>query len=128
MHEYSTETLYSTHTHSCILTHLHTNTYNYVFAVPTAPQNFMLEVISPRELRASWDSPDPTNGLITNYTIRCSSFNALPFLATVMENVTSFILSRLSPFTNYSCNVSASTSAGEGPSSESMTAQTDEDG
>ena len=86
----------------------------------------MLETVamSPNQLRASWVVPDPTNGLITNYTIRCNSSNTQPFMT--ME--TSFVIGDLRPFTYYSCNVSATTSAGEGPSSDSRTALTAEDG
>ena len=39
----------------------------------------------------------------------------------------SFVVDELSPFTNYNCSVSANTSVGEGPYSDPMTAQTDQD-
>ena len=113
-------------THS---THTHTHTHTHTFTAPTEPQNFTLATIpmSPQQLQASWTIPNPTNGLITNYTIQCSSPDA-PSFTEVVGNVTSFVLDRLNPFTNYSCNVSATTVAGEGRSSGIVTAQTDEDG
>ena len=110
-----------------LITYTHTHTHTLVG--PTAPQNFMLETIpmSSSQLQASWNTPNPTNGRITGYIIRCSTPDD-PALLTFEEDRTSLILERLSPFTNYTCDVSATTGAGEGSSSESRTAQTDEDG
>ena len=39
---------------------------------------------------------------------------------------TTYLLSNLLPYTNYSCNISASTSGGEGPSTN-IVVRTDED-
>ena len=83
--------------------------------------------MSSRQLQASWDTPNPTNGRITGYNIRCSAPDVQDFL-TFEENGTLLILDELTPFTVYTCNVSANTSAGEGPSSDNMTALTNEDG
>ncbi len=44
------------------------------------------------------------------------------------ESVLSTFLSDLTPFTEYSCTISASTGAGEGNASILMVAATDEDG
>ena len=124
-----------THTHSHTNTHIHTHVHKHTqcraFTGPAAPRNFTLETIpsSPMQLRAFWVVPDPTNGMIINYTIRCNSSNTQPSLMRMVESsMTSLVLEGLSPFTAYSCRVSATTGAGEGPSSNSMTAQTDEDG
>ena len=98
---------------------------------PTEPQNFVLETItgSPRQLQARWSAPDPANGIIMTYTIRCTSNTQPPDSFTdVAGNMLSFILDNLRPYTSYSCNVSATTGGGEGPATEMMTAQTDEAG
>ena len=115
---------------------LHDRCIFIVPAVPTEPLNFTLETIpgSPTQLLARWFSPSPTNGRITNYTVRCTS-DTLPS-SSVLTNIStevigndfSLTLSDLTPFTNYSCNVSASTVAGQGPPSMADTAQTDESG
>ncbi len=47
---------------------------------------------------------------------------------TFEESVLTTSLSGLAPFTEYSCTISASTSAGEGGSSMVTAATTDEDG
>ncbi len=83
---------------------------------------------SPTMLSASWMVPDPTNGVITGYTIRCSStpLGMLPPFI-ISASVTETNLENLTPFTSYSCSISANTSAGEGGNSNMETATTDED-
>ena len=104
---------------------------------PTEPQIFILETIagSPRQLQANWSAPATTNGVITNYTLRCMfpmrSFTNVAgnvYFTTVTGNVLLFILDDLIPYTNYTCSVSATTGGGEGPATDMMTAQTDEAG
>ena len=120
------------------LSTLHDHCIFIVPAVPTEPLNFTLETIpgSPTQLLARWSPPSPTNGMITNYTVRCTSDTLPPssvltnttVLTEVIGNDFSLTLSNLTPFTNYSCNVSASTVAGQGLPSVADTAQTDESG
>ena len=78
-------------------------------------------------LNASWLAPNPANGMITGYTIRCSVPSALEFSGIDGED-NSFILQDLMPFTVYQCQITATTSVGEGDPSETQTARTDEDG
>ncbi len=94
--------------------------------VPSAPRNVSLSMVSgsPNTLSASWDIPEPTNGIISNYTINCNSSDSV----TVTGSTLSANLSGLTPFTTYSCMISASTGAGEGTASNTVTATTDEDG
>ena len=58
------------------------------------------------------------NGNITHYSLRCSYDNSTDTIT--LEDLqiqdTTYLLSNLLPYTYYSCNVSASTSGGEGPS------------
>ncbi len=82
---------------------------------------------SPDTLSASWIIPEPTNGIISGYTINCSSSGGMVDFS-FNESVRTSSLSGLTPFTNYSCTISARTGAGEGTLSTIMTAATDEDG
>ena len=101
--------------------------------VPSAPINFLLVMVenSPYTLMASWMEPNPTNGIISNYTIRCTNTNSTTAREPqVITNVSalSVNLDGLTPFTTYECTISASTGAGEGASSGPQSAITDEDG
>ncbi len=82
---------------------------------------------SPNTLSASWDIPEPTNGIISGYTINCSSSGGMVDFS-FNESVLSTSLSGLTPFTEYSCTISASTGAGEGSASMVTATITDEDG
>ena len=85
----------------------------------------------PRTLMASWMEPDPTNGIISNYTIRCNnSISNIVWVPQVITNLSALTatLDGLTPFTMYECTISASTGAGEGASSGPQSATTDEDG
>ena len=81
------------------------------------------------QLTATWSPPSPANGIVTNYTIRCTSSVLAPEgFVIVVGNVLSETLDNLVPFTVYSCNVSATTGAGEGPSTGIQMARTNESG
>ena len=85
---------------------------------------------SPNTLSASWMTPDPANGIITGFTISCNTPGVMlpPLLVVIDESSVSTTLMDLTAFTEYVCVISANTSAGEGPPSNSDTAMTDEDG
>ena len=86
---------------------------------------------SPHTLMASWMESDPTNGIISNYTIRCTNTNSTmarePQVITDVSAL-SATLDGLTPFTTYECTISASTGAGEGASSGPQSATTAEGG
>ena len=65
-----------------------------------------------RSLSLSWKAPVQPNGVITEYQLQCSGSGQV-FNRTVMETTTT--LSGLLPYTNYSCSITAHTSAGGGP-------------
>ena len=82
-------------------------------------------------LSASWLAPDPANGVLSAYTIRCNVPGAPsvvidPF--TFDNAVSEGNLTGLTPYTEYSCVISATTGAGEGTQSGTSTARTDEAG
>ena len=81
-----------------------------------APQNF-IAMPSSRSITFSWDPPLPAdrNGDITRYTITCSD-GSESHTADFTE-AGSGMIDGLTPFTSYSCSITASNSAGTGPSS-----------
>ena len=82
------------------------------------------------ELRVSWQSPAEPNGIITSYTVYYSKSNGTgdDSLATrvVSGGVTETTVQGLTPYTFYDCYTSANTSVGEGNTSDTTTARTDE--
>ena len=99
-----------------------------LFSVPSSPQNFSLSPVagSPSQLSAGWSVPIPRNGIITGYSVYCNtSANQsypeqmigpnVPTIRSVVNGTTlAATLSGLSPYTQYSCYVTANTSVGEG--------------
>ena len=83
---------------------------------------------SPDSLSAFWMIPDPANGIISGYTISCSSPSGMLGPFTFNDSVTVTILENLTPYTVYTCTVLATTGAGDGNSSKLQMARTDEDG
>ena len=100
--------------------------------VPSSPLSFNLTQIDgdPNQLLASWSLPDPTNGIITAYTVFCKlpSDQEVTIRDTLNNSTLSATVMGLVPFTSYECYVTANTSVGEGPPSNDDTAMTDEDG
>ena len=99
-------------------------------AAPSEPINFNLIPNTSSSLSASWEVPARPNGIIVNYTISCTTppTTAMPITFSMPGSVLSHLLMGLKPFTNYMCDVTASTSAGGGNSSNTDTERTDEDG
>ena len=103
------------------------------FAEPTgAPTNVTVIGVTNSSLTLSWGLPQPEdqNGVIRQYTVyywkqsrpmtnKVLNFSQLDHGGTI---------SGLSPYTNYTIKVSASTSAGEGVQSKEVTYQTAEAG
>lgn len=78
----------------------------------------------------SWTPPEPPNGIITAYSIFCrlSGDENFTLPEVVMPPSMERTLDGLMPFTNYTCVMTANTSAGEGQETEPRTATTDQDG
>ena len=60
----------------------------------------------------AWSAPAIPNGVITEYQLQCSGGGQV-YSNNVMETTTT--LSGLLPYANYSCSITAHTSAGGGP-------------
>ena len=105
---------------------------NFVFPAPSAPRSFVVSRIddSSDTLSATWMLPDPTNGVISGYTIDCvaqiPAMTELQFTADFPD--TSTTLTELLPYTEYSCTIFATTGAGDGATTGPQVARTDEDG
>ncbi|ORU94949.1 MAG: hypothetical protein A6F71_10065 [Cycloclasticus sp. symbiont of Poecilosclerida sp. M] len=93
--------------------------------VPGVPRNLTATVNGPESITISWQEPEITNGLITSYRLTIS-IDSGPLNTNDIEDTT-FIADMLSPFTNYSFEVAAVTSAGTGMSATTI-AITAEDG
>ena len=85
--------------------------------VPAGPPlQFFAIVEKSIKIAFIWSAPSTPNGIITEYQLQCSGGGQV-FNLTVME--TTFALSGLLPYTNYSCSITAHTSAGGGPAATS---------
>ena len=97
-----------------VLIFLHYNTPCTVYhTAPSGPPlNFMSVSVSHDSISFQWSPPreDLRNGNITHYSLSCNG-------ASINNTILSmeYIVTGLSPFTVYKCEVTASTSAGEGP-------------
>ena len=81
--------------------------------VPAGPPYQVSVVVeNSRTVTFIWSAPSTPNGIITEYQLHCTGGGQV-FNRTVIETTTT--LSGLLPYTNYSCNITAHTSAGGGP-------------
>ena len=102
--------------------------------MPSEPQSPQTERIqdSPNDLLVSWQCPAEPNSVMTSYKVYCSknnsSTNEDDSLATKVVNgdATETAIGGLTPYTYYDCYVTANTSIGEGNTSETTTASTDD--
>ena len=114
------------------------------FSVPPPPENFTL-LYSPQTgstyLSASWSAKAPRNGIITAYSVYCNTSDSqsypelmigqnTPTIRSVVygETLNTVFNFQLNFFTQYTCYVTANTSAGEGSPSVTATAKTGEGG
>ena len=102
--------------HNLLRMNLPSNTL--ITASPDGPPlNFEITVQGPRTLTFSWDPPseDLRNGVITGYLLSCDPQpEGLPKMYNQSEGV-NITIGGFEVHTNYTCIVSAFTSAGVGP-------------
>ena len=104
----------------------HFSLLGFSFAAPGPPNNVRLVSTNSTSLTLSWDVPAQPNGNVTGYNYSCNTTSAAGTGSTT-ASVTSVVFTGLSPFTTYTCSVSARTAPGEGEP-ETVTNTTDEDG
>jgi len=89
------------------------------FTVPDAPRNFSAVAVSSTSVGLSWVVPDPTNGILLNYTVIYS--NSTNTLMMVYDNDTLMdTITGLNEDTVYNFVIYGSTSAGAGPNATDM--------
>ena len=90
---------------------------SYIFntAPNGPPQNFIATVES-NSITLSWEPPPPENrnGIINSYTLSCD-VEAGTNIELILNPVSQMSLYDLSPNTEYTCRVAASTAVGIGP-------------
>ena len=79
-------------------------------------------VTGPRTIELQWSRPLTPNGLVTSYSLHYTDVNQ-----SLKGNTFNYTAQNLNEFTNYTFTLSASTSAGTGPST-TVNARTEEDG
>ena len=83
---------------------------------PGPPTEIMGASTSSSTITLSWSSPAKQNGVITGYSVLCSQSGGILNLSkNFSSSQTTATLSRLLPYTNYSCSITAHTSVGGGP-------------
>ena len=100
-----------------------------IILVPSAPpQNVAINVISSTAIMITWNPPPLIyqNGFISSYQLLITDVNGINSTATTTR--TSYIASDLQINALYNFEVSATTAIGFGPSSDSVSNQTFEDG
>ena len=90
------------------------------------PRHFFGIAINSTSINLLWSAPARSNGVITKYQLQCSGGGKV-LNKSMMASQTTTALSGLLPYTNYSCNITAYTSAGGGPSA-AVTTATAQDG
>ena len=81
--------------------------------VPAGPPRQIFAVVeNSRAIILVWFAPLTPNGVITEYQLQCSGGGQV-FNRTVIQTTTT--LRGLLPYTDYSCSITAHTSAGGGP-------------
>ena len=100
-------------------------------SVPASAPNFTIDATTATSITVAWQ-PLPgcdQNGVITNYTIAYTIVGNTTFTNTVVGAADrSAVISPLTPFTNYTIKMAASTSVGRGSFGDEVTVQTNEAG
>ena len=115
----------------------------FSFSAPSSPLNVSLSPVYnlPTALSTNWSVPITKNGIITGYTVYCNTSASqaypeqvigpnIPTIRSVVNGTTLAVTfnTGLNPYTQYSCYVTANTSAGEGSLSVIVFARTVEAG
>ena len=87
------------------------NNNDRLFTEPSTPKNESVTLTTSTSAVISWSPPLEPNGVIIQYRLQCG----LNVDRNVSGSQTTITLSGLLPYTNYSCNITAHTSAGRGP-------------
>ena len=112
----------------CRINHHLAFSFPYPSTVPASPENVTLTTTS-SPLRLTW-TIDPPDGLVSNYTIyvtRLERGNTVVNYTSTNTQLLQFDIPNLDPYELVEVSVSASNSAGEGPSSTGVRGRTREE-
>ena len=92
------------------------NNIIYIFLVPAAPTNFTVVTVNSTVVQLSWNMPDVTNGILTNYTL---IYTGNDDTSTIIFNFDTFsaTITGLDEDSFYLFIIYANSSAGAGPNS-----------
>ena len=101
---------------------------NSLFIVPEdSPFNVQVTGNSPSSVLVSWTPPSTSNGIITSYKLYVDHNDGSPMsVIQSSSNSTNYTVTSLDPYQAISVHISATTSAGEGPASETVTGRSRE--
>ncbi len=108
-----------THTRTRTHAHAHVHTHARTHTVPTQPLQVQVSTLSEQAVFISWQSPNPTNGAIIDYSVILRNEPGGQPIRTLTVNIEIASLDNLD-LTNlyYSIAISARNNAGLGPESE----------
>ena len=109
------------------------NPLNFLSADPHAPpQNIQSSVTGSRTVVISWDPPllEDQNGIITYYLLLISEeqFNVSDRVINTTSDASTYTVTELEEYDNYTCRVAAATRIGPGPYSAPIEFSTPQDG
>lgn len=91
--------------------------------VPTAPRSLMIVDVTDTTVTLSWMSPDPPNGIITNYRVQYRrSDSSSPDYNSINTNSLTYTVTGLTTNTEYDFRVRADTVVGRSDPSNVVTA------
>ena len=95
--------------------------------VPSPPQNVKTQDVSTTSITVIWEPPQSLNGSLHGYEVSYMPNGGSPFTVGV-QNITTWKLTGLKPYTVYTISVRAKTGAGFGGFSIPITAMTLQEG
>ncbi|KFM66966.1 Phosphotidylinositol phosphatase PTPRQ, partial [Stegodyphus mimosarum] len=94
--------------------------------VPWPPQNVRSKEKTNCTIHLVWEEPQPTTGPILSYILKWTNVNSKISNTTDMNgNITSYVIEKLEPFTDYNIQMLARTEAGEGKWSDKVVIRTE---
>lgn len=93
--------------------------------IPTSPRELGIEEFTRTTFTVTWQDPETPNGKILVYTVHWQLEDGSAEMNRANTTNTRYVISNLYSFTKYNVTVSASTTAGEGPTTTGKLCKTD---
>ena len=94
----------------------------YFLTVPTAPMSLMIVDVTDTTVTLSWRTPDPSNGIITQYQVQYRIANSRDSFGNTTTTDLTYTVTGLNTNTEYDFRVRAFTVVGRGRPSNIVTA------